>query len=746
MSNTSSAEDAYAIQFMVLLTSAFMFFMFFEYSYLAGFSFAIAGVQSHAEVGGYLVDYGLYIRLGFLLFAGIAIFTIPKGEMFSKLFGDGPVVVAMALVLFLGSGWIVWNVRSFTPSLFSWAYPVGVVLYIIAGVIFAGGFSFGGKKTEEKGRPVLPRVFRTYKTEDSWNRKSKEFGNFNLLNIYRGVAIFGNAGSGKTWFWIKPLIEWAVGKGFTGLVYDFKSPEMARWVHDSFWNMRSRPVELKEDGTPKAKHSISSDHRKLWMINFSDLSRTHRVNPIHPRYLKSTMDANEAAMTILHNLSPHYKQHEDFWAQSAITFFKAIIWFLRCEYPDQCTLPHAIAMALMPFEQTIAAVSINQECKQMVELLAVAVRKKAEGQISGQVASLQSPIQKLYNYEISWVLSENDFYLDLNDAQHPGLVVIGNSPQRSESYGPILSLIATNVMKLMNDPSKKDKHRSAMIIDEAHSLFIPGYDKLGPATSRSEKVAHVFCSQSRGQVYTMYTEQTGKNILSTLGNFIQLSSLNLHDASEISSAIGSGDVTKVNTSRSKSGKKTGSSENAGREKYFHPEDIAALQPGHAIGVYAETDGKFDNRFEFKPTVEPLEHDHELQPFVMIELPDGRKVAPSSERLHEIAILKHDFIRDQVEILVRHAATVACTLGISNELSVFPEHFRGEQRIMTLLGDPIDEKGFVISRFTGLPIGKADDNDLYFDSSMVEVNPMEAYEILKGGDSLKKKRKKKDKGV
>ena len=111
-----------------------------------------------------------------------------------------------------------------------------------------------------------------------------------LGNPFRGTFIAGGAGSGKSKSIIEPILQQAGAAGLTGVVYDFKFPTLAEEVAGSY-----------------AGGSVTP-----YFVNFTDLSRSHRVNPLAPQLLATASFAREAATTIITNLDAKAAQQRNF--------------------------------------------------------------------------------------------------------------------------------------------------------------------------------------------------------------------------------------------------------------------------------------------------------------------------------------------------------------------------------------------------------------------------------------------------
>lgn len=341
--------------------------------------------------------------------------------------------------------------------------------------------------TTATGQRVLQSVY-TIKT------RTRKIPYIHITEPERGVLVVGGAGAGKSRSVIEPIIQQTIQQGHAGLLYDFKFPTLARVAT---WAMHHTNMP-----------------RMMYYINFEDLTYSHRVNPLHPDTMPTQSHADEYARAIMYNLKPEAIKKSDFWVDSAHSYLTALIWFLREEHPQYCTLPHVMALAFQPTADVVALLSTNLETRGTVASLRESVQNKAGNQTAGVVATLQTALRRINTKEIVWVLSGNDFTLDINDPARPKFVTLGNSPTLSATFSPVLALLATVAIKQMN---RLGKTPSAVILDEAPTMFIPNFDQL-PSTGRSNKIATVFGAQDISQIEDMYGRTKKDALLANLNN------------------------------------------------------------------------------------------------------------------------------------------------------------------------------------------------------------------------------------
>lgn len=314
-----------------------------------------------------------------------------------------------------------------------------------------------------------------------------------ILNPYAGIFISGGAGSGKSKSLIEPLIKEAGKKGYTGVIYDFKFPELAQYVETAY----------------------QTSEIKRYYFNFEDLSRSHKINPIAPELMTKESFAREFAYTILVNLNPQMISKPDFWTDNATSLLSATFWYLREKYPTYCTLPHAISMILQPnYEALLRELSSIPKCGEMIAPIMTAYQQGADNQLAGVLSSLQISLSKINFDEVYYLMSESEVNLQLNDPDKRGILTIGNNPQLSSTYAPLIGLILTSVSKQLN---RQGKEKSVFMIDEFPTVYIPNVEQL-PATARSNKVATILACQDIAQLADKYGREKTETILSNLGN------------------------------------------------------------------------------------------------------------------------------------------------------------------------------------------------------------------------------------
>lgn len=329
-------------------------------------------------------------------------------------------------------------------------------------------------------------------------------GWINIVNPFRAAMVIGTPGSGKSFSVVLPFIRQHLKKGFSMCVYDFKYPDLSLVTYNHF-------LKAKKGG--KLPESA-----KFYVINFESIQKSYRCNPLAPEWMESPIDAFESSRTILYNLNREWiRKQGEFFSESAVSFFAAVIWFLK-KYKDGqfCTLPHAIELLQMDYDELFAILEQEKDVANIINPFINAHKRGANEQLEGQLGSLKIAISKIISPEIYWICSGNDFSLDINNPDSPNVVCLANNPLRVEMYGAVLSLFITRMLKVIN---KKGQQASSLIFDELPTIYFRGLDTL-IATARSNKISTLLGIQTIDQLIRDYGKEQANAITSNIGNVL----------------------------------------------------------------------------------------------------------------------------------------------------------------------------------------------------------------------------------
>ncbi|GAB3283774.1 hypothetical protein GCM10027347_60510 [Larkinella harenae] len=430
-----------------------------------------------------------------------------------------------------------------------------------------------------KGDPVqsnLPTDKKKIDTPKSFNFQGANGTWVNIPNPARGVLVIGSNGSGKSASVAEQIIAQAAFKNYTGVLFDFKFPVLTQYAYQHY--------------------SRSECQVDLAIVNFVDLGRSHRINPLKPELIHYQFYAYEFASAFYCTLNRKAIREKDFWDTSAIAILAGVIWYLKIHYPDYCTVPHVLNLILgHPVHRLIGLLETNYETKTIVASVSTAIRTKAEAQLAGQYGTLQNAIGRLNTKELAWVLSGNDFEINLNDPVHPKLLCIGTKQDIIEALSPIVSLIITASLKQLNNPGKQ---RSMVLLDEGPQCYIPNLSDL-PATARSNEVATIYMAQDISQMVKAYGKEEAYAIISNMNYQLFGRNPNIETGEYVSKLFGKEERLQRNESKNRSNpvgfepksgtQSQGVSYSLQDKQLIKPHELNRLEQGEFLGILAETE-------------------------------------------------------------------------------------------------------------------------------------------------------------
>ena len=403
-----------------------------------------------------------------------------------------------------------------------------------------------------------------------WNK-----GWINVVNPFRATIVLGTPGSGKSYAVVNNFIKQQIEKGYSMYVYDFKFPDLSMIAYNHLVN--------NLDGY-KVKP-------KFYVINFDDPRRSHRCNPIHPDFMTDISDAYESAYTIMLNLNKTWVQKQgDFFVESPIILFAAIIWYLKIyENGKYCTFPHAIELLNRRYEDIFPILTSYPELENYLSPFMDAWLGGAAEQLMGQIASAKIPLSRMISPQLYWVMSDSEFTLDINNPEEPKILCVGNNPDRQNIYGAALGLYNSRIVKLIN---KKGMLKSSVIIDELPTIYFKGLDNL-IATARSNKVAVCIGFQDFSQLKRDYGDKEAAVVMNTVGNIFSGQVVG-ETAKTLSERFGKVLQKRQSITINRQDKST--SINTQMDSLIPPSKISGLTQGMFVGSVSDN---FDERIDQK---------------------------------------------------------------------------------------------------------------------------------------------------
>ena len=403
-----------------------------------------------------------------------------------------------------------------------------------------------------------------------WNN-----GFVNIVNIFRACMVIGTPGSGKSYAIVNSYIRQLIAKGFAIYIYDYKFDDLSTIAYNSLLKNMDK-YEVKP---------------RFYVINFDDPRRSHRCNPINPKFMTDISDAYEASYTIMLNLNRTWIEKQgDFFVESPIILLAAIIWYLKI-YKNgiYCTFPHAVELLNKPYSDLFTILTSYPELENYLSPFMDAWKGNAQDQLQGQIASAKIPLTRMISPQLYWVMTGNDFSLDINNPKEPKLLCVGNNPDRQNIYSAALGLYNSRIVKLIN---KKKQLKCAVIIDELPTIYFRGLDNL-IATARSNKVGVLLGFQDFSQLTRDYGEKESKVIQNTVGNIFSGQVIG-ETAKTLSERFGK--VLQQRQSVSINRQDVSTSINTQLDSLIPASKIANLSQGTFVGAVADN---FDERIEQK---------------------------------------------------------------------------------------------------------------------------------------------------
>ena len=464
-------------------------------------------------------------------------------------------------------------------------------------------------------------------------KKKWQRGWINVVNPFRATIVLGTPGSGKSFAVVNNYIKQQIEKGYSMYIYDFKFSDLSTIAYNHMMNHQNG-YKVKP---------------QFYVINFDDPRRSHRCNPIHPDFMSDISDAYECAYTIMLNLNKTWVQKQgDFFVESPIILFAAIIWYLRIyKNGKYCTFPHAIELLNRRYEDVFPILTSYPELENYLSPFMDAWQGGAMEQLAGQIASAKIPLSRMISPQLYWVMSASEFTLDINNPEEPKILCVGNNPDRQNIYGAALGLYNSRIVKLIN---KKGQLKSSVISDELPTIYFKGLDNL-IATARSNKVAVCLGFQDFSQLVRDYGDKEAKVVINTVGNIFSGQVVG-ETAKTLSERFGK--VLQKRQSISINRQDVSTSINTQMDSLIPPSKISGLTQGMFVGSVSDN---FTERIEQKifhaeivvDTDKVKREESHYQPIPII---NDFKDADGNDCMKQAILDNYNQIKEDVKLIVK----------------------------------------------------------------------------------------------
>lgn len=402
----------------------------------------------------------------------------------------------------------------------------------------------------------LPAVYTLKgKTRKMW---------INYVNPRRGLLALGSPGSGKSWYVIENCLRQLSDKSFAQFVFDFKYPELTNLTYNLYLkNKHKYPVEPK-----------------FFCVNFT--KPIHRLNPLYPDMLHDLVDAIEASKTMLLSINKTWAGRQgEFFVESPINLLAAVIWFLKkFDGGKYCTLPHAIELLQLPYDKLFTVLNYEPEIETLVNPFSNAYLNDVMETVDNQLASVKIPLGRLSSPSLYYILSGNDFTMDINNPKEPKVFCLGNDPLKADALAPVISLICDRLNKIINQPGR---HKCATIYDEFATIRASSVLRV-IGQGRSNDIICIIALQDYSQLKQVYSREEAEAIFNMTGNIIS-GQVSGETAKLLSERFPK--IMQDRQSMSINSNDTSISHSKQLEASIPPSTISSLSSGEFVGITAD---------------------------------------------------------------------------------------------------------------------------------------------------------------
>ena len=369
----------------------------------------------------------------------------------------------------------------FLKQISIYSFGVHLIIYFIPSLIPMGIFYFLFPSSEKT--PIKKSKFDV--TLKTWKGDIK-------INIVRGMITVGASGAGKTEV-LAHVIKHGGEQDIPGLVNDYKNFELTEMIN-YFYQDSNVPVYYVSPANP---------------------NKSHKVNPIHPRYIPTFADVNTLCNSLVSNLSASGENSNRFFDESVESALAGIIWRTKEDYPDLCDLPHVMSILLGKETEDICTyIKVSEYATILGKVFLESTG--ADEQMTAVKSTLSNILRKIVSPEIFTIFSGDDIDLRLNHPEHLGLLCVVNDPKLEQAYTPFFGVL---MRCAINQMSERNRNESMLLFDEFPTLKIKNFRQV-PATLRSYNVATVLGLQDKVQGAITYKEDNFRAIMANLSTKI----------------------------------------------------------------------------------------------------------------------------------------------------------------------------------------------------------------------------------
>ncbi len=409
------------------------------------------------------------------------------------------------------------------------------------------------------------------------------------------MYVEGGSGAGKSATFIKPTIVQQIQKDLPALIYDVKG-ELKNTAYSAFYEEKKKGRKMET---------------QFKIIDFSDITRSYRINPFNEKYIKELKDARKLMSVFLKNNVSEWVEKGSIWYTTSLSLWSAMIMRLYGDPKLRQYLSFPLLFELFSSSKTEELLEfINENPVAKQEMVSVNLASAGSiKQFTGTYTSANSFLGDFTNNkDLYWLLSASEIDLDVNNPKNPTFLCVTAGVKDSV----ILSAIIATIITLVSDYFLLENQKPTLFqLDEIYTIYL---DDL-PKKANVFRSTHV-SMQIGNQLYEMLLDRYGTNkaaaVMGACGNQFYGMGNNATSSKRFVELLS--DVDKHDVRYSTSDSNVTVSDSSIRRKALQIRDIVDQPPGAFTGKIAG--GKpvfFREQFEYIKTPK-----HTMPAFVLTE--------------------------------------------------------------------------------------------------------------------------------
>ena len=374
----------------------------------------------------------------------------------------------------------------------------------------------------------------------------------------KNVLVIGGSGSGKTRFWLKPMLMQMHSS------YVVTDPKGTILVECGKMLQRGAP-KLGKDGKPlKDKHGkVIYEPYRIKVLNTINFKKSMHYNPF--AYIHSEKDILKLVTTLIANTKGDGKAGDEFWTKAETLLYCALIGYIHYEAPVE----EQNFSTLIEFLNAMEVREDDEEFQNPVDLMFEALEKKkpnhfavrqykkyklAAGKTAKSILiSCGARLAPFDIQEVRDVTAYDELQLDTLGDKKTALFLIMSDTDATFNF--LISMIYTQLFNLLCEKAddvyggRLPVHVRCLIDEMANIGQIPNLEKL-VATIRSREISACLVLQAQSQLKAIYKDNAD-TIIGNMDSRIFLGGSEPTTLKELNQALGKETIDTYNTSNTR---------------------------------------------------------------------------------------------------------------------------------------------------------------------------------------------------